>query len=87
MQINKGKIVDHDYKVGDKVMLTNNASFKYETQYNGPFLIMQCWNNGTVTLRCGATKIKHNIININPYTCDKNDEDIKNKITYDDVNI
>ena len=48
---------------------------------------MQCWTNGTVTLRCGATKIKHNIININPYTCDKNDEDIKNKITYDDVNI
>ena len=24
------KIVDHDYKVGDKVMLNNNAAFKYE---------------------------------------------------------
>ena len=25
------KRVDHDYKVGDKVILNNNADFKYET--------------------------------------------------------
>ena len=37
MQINKdnirknNKTFDHDYKVGDKVMLANNAAYKYET--------------------------------------------------------
>ena len=24
-----GKILDHNYKVGDKLMLNNNAAFKY----------------------------------------------------------
>ena len=47
MQINKDNIcknnkrVDHDYKVGDKAMLTNNAAYKYETAYKGPFVITQ----------------------------------------------
>ena len=26
-------------------MLNNNAGFKYKTPYNGPFEIMQSWNN------------------------------------------
>ena len=30
---------DHDYKVGDKIVLDNNASFGYETPYKGPFEI------------------------------------------------
>ena len=56
MQINKDNIrknnkrVDHYYKVGDKAMLTNNAAYKYETPYKGPFVITQCCTNGTVTL-------------------------------------
>ena len=55
MQINKhnipknNKIVDHDYKVRDKVMLANNALYKYEAPYKIPFVITQCWTNGTVT--------------------------------------
>ena len=31
--------VDYDYKVRDKVMLTNHTSYKYETPYKGPFVI------------------------------------------------
>ena len=47
MQINRDKIgknnirVDHNYKVIDKVMLTNNAEYKYEIKYNETFLMMQ----------------------------------------------
>ena len=51
------KRVDHDYKVGDKVVLTNNSAYKYETTYNGPFLKTQYWTNGTVTLQCGPIKL------------------------------
>ena len=49
MQINKdnirenNKIVDHDYKFRYKILITNNAAYKYETPYNGPFVITQCW--------------------------------------------
>ena len=41
---------DHYYKVRDKVILTNNAGYKYETPYKGPFMITQCCTNVTVTL-------------------------------------
>ena len=73
MQINKNnilnnnKIVDHDYKVGDKVTIGNHVAYKYETPYKGPFLIIQCWANVAVTLQCGAKK-KYNIQHINPHT-------------------
>ena len=56
MQINKNNIrknrkrIDHNYKVGNKFMLTNNYAYKYETPYNVPVLITQCWTNITVTL-------------------------------------
>ena len=77
-QINKDNIrkninrVDHDYKVGDKVMLNNSAAYKYETPYKGPFVITQCWTNGMVTIQCDAIKIRHNIHRIKPYTSDTN---------------
>ena len=70
------KIVDHDYKVGDKIMHDNHAGYKYETPYKGPFVITQCWTNGTVTLQCGAIKIRCNIRRIKPYTYDTNFEEI-----------
>ena len=50
------KIVKHDDEVGDKVMLNNNAAFKYDAPYKGPFEITQCWNNGTATLKCRLIK-------------------------------
>ena len=59
--------VDYDYKVGDNFMITNHNAYKYETPYKGPFLITQCFTNGTVDVQCGLTKIKYNIHRINPY--------------------
>ena len=58
-------------------MLVNNYAQKYETPYNGQFLIMQRWANITVTLQCGAIKIRHNICHIKPYTYNTNVKDIK----------
>ena len=31
----KSKISDHDYKIIDEVIITNNSAFKYEIPYNG----------------------------------------------------
>ena len=82
MQINKDNIrendkrADHNYKVRDKFKLTNNTAYKYEMSYNAPFVITQCWINGTFTLQWSAIKIRHNICRINPYTSDTNVEDI-----------
>ena len=51
-QINKDnnlenrEIVDYDYNVGDKIILRNKASNKYETPYNRPYEIYQTWTKG-----------------------------------------
>ena len=44
------KHVDYDYKVVDKVILNNNATYKYEAPYKGPFAITQFWINVMVTI-------------------------------------
>ena len=47
-QINKDNIrennkrVNYNYKVGDKVMINNHATYKYEMPHKGPFVITQC---------------------------------------------
>ena len=85
MQINKDNIhknnkrFDHEYKVRDKVVLDKYSAYKYGTPYKGPFMIMQCWTNGIVTLKCGAIKIRYNILRIKPHTYDINIEDINLK--------
>ena len=50
-------------------------------------MIMQCWTNGTVTLKFRPVQIRHNIRCINPYTYDTNVEDITPENMCDDVNI
>ena len=50
-------------------------------------MITLCCNNGTVTLKYGAIKIRQNIHQIKPYTSDKNVEDINPENMCDDVNI
>ena len=70
MQINRDNTcknkhrVDYDYKVGDKFMLTNPTTNKYEKPYKGPFLITQCFTNGTVNLQYGAAHINHHIVSL-----------------------
>ena len=58
--------VDYDYKVEDKVMITNHTANKYEIPYKFPFVIIQCFNNGTLMLQCVAIKITYNISCIKP---------------------
>ena len=79
--------VDYDYKIGDKVIITNHTAYKYETTYKGPFVITQCYINGTVMLQCGAIKIKYNIHRINPYKSDTKVECFTQKNTDDPVKI
>ena len=57
-------------------MITNNATYTYETTYNRPGVITQCWTNGTFTVQCGPIHIRYNIHWIKPYKNDKNVEDI-----------
>ena len=70
----KSKIFYQDYKVRDKFILNNDAAYKYETPYKGPFLITQCWDNFTVTLQCSATTIRYHIRRIKPHTSNTNFE-------------
>ena len=61
-------------------MLNNNAAYKYETAYNGPVVITQCWTNGMFTLQHGTKIIRHNIGLIKPYTSETKFEDINIEI-------
>ena len=40
--------VDHDYNVGDNGILTKHTAYKYGMPYMVPFVITQCFTNGTV---------------------------------------
>ena len=73
-QENKHK-VDCDYKVGDKVVLTNHTAYKYETPYKGPFFMTQCFSNVTVMLQYGVTQIQYDIRRIKPYKSNTKVED------------
>ena len=61
------KRVDHECKVRYKVIINNNAVYKYEIPYKGPFLIVQCCTNGMVELQYGA--IKNQIPTIDAPVC------------------
>ena len=79
--------VDYDYKVGDKFILTNHTAYKYEMPYKGPFVMTQCFTNGTVMLKYGATEIRHNICHIKPYKSNTKVEDFNSRNMDDSVNI
>ena len=65
-------------------MLANHTACKYETPYEGPFVITQCFTNGTVMLQYVATKIRYNIRRIKPYKSYTKVEDF-NYISMDDT--
>ena len=58
--------VDYDYKV----VLNNHTAYKHETPYKSPFVIKQCFINGTLMLQYGATEIMYNICRIKSYKSD-----------------
>ena len=62
--IENAKHIPHQYKVGDKVMLENHRTNKYEQPYKGPYL-----TNGTVHLKIGAVTDTVNIRCIHPFKC------------------
>ena len=68
-------------------MLTNHTAYKYKTPYKGPFVITQCFTDGTVMLQHGAIKITYNIHRINLYKSDTNVEDISPENMSDCFNI
>ena len=68
-------------------MLNNYTAYKYETPYKGPFVITQCFANGTVMLQCGAIKITYNIRRIKPYKSGTKVEDSNSINMYDAVKI
>ena len=57
VQINKDVIrekttrIDHNYRVGDKVMTGTKSAYKYKTLFKGPYENFRIWTNGTVTLQ------------------------------------
>ena len=78
---------DYNYKFGDNVMIAKHTAYTYETPYKGPFVITQCFPNGTVNLKCGAIKIKYNIRRIKPYKSDITVEDSNSKDMSDYIRI
>ena len=81
------KRVDHDYKVGDKVMLNNQTAYKYETPYKGPFAIKQSWTNGVVTLQYGAKQLYIIYVKLNHINLIQTLNILPLKNIYDNVNI
>ena len=68
-------------------MLTKHTAYKYETPYTGPFLITNCFTNGTVNLQCGPSKNRYNIHQIKTYKSDTKVEDISSDNMSDNVSI
>jgi hypothetical protein len=68
------KRLEHEYKVGDKVLLVlknyelrNNPKISPSTYARGPFTIIEVIANGTVKIQCGAFEDTVSIRRITPY--------------------
>ena len=53
--------IDHDYRVGDKVMTNNRSAYKCKTPLRNPYEIIHMWKNDTVTLLMGSVIHRINI--------------------------
>jgi len=66
-RLNRARI-DHDYCVGDKVLLFNDGiRRKGEDIWSGPYVITQVFTNGTVRIERGKVNERLNIKRIKPY--------------------
>jgi hypothetical protein len=61
------KRVAHTYSVGDKVLLRRGTENKYETPYQGPFVILKVNDNGTVRMQVKNVEDTYNIRRLTPY--------------------
>jgi hypothetical protein len=55
------KQIDHNYNVGDKVLITRGTVNKYEAPYEGPYTITKVNYNGTVCLKVNTVEDTYNI--------------------------
>ena len=55
--------IDHDYIVGDKILIKNKSAYKYKNLFRGQYEIVQTWTNVTVALQMGAVTHSINIHN------------------------
>jgi hypothetical protein len=64
------KQVDYDYKVGNKVLLTEECILrKAESPYSKkPWTITTIHTNGTIRIQCGTKLERHNIRRVTPFT-------------------
>ena len=56
----KSTRIDYDYNIGYKFMVRRNQAYKYKTQFQGLYEIIQMWTNGTVTIQTGAVTARLN---------------------------
>ena len=61
------KRVEHEYKLGDLVLLRRGTENKYERPYNGPYEILKVYDNGTVRLKVKNVVDTYNIRRLTPY--------------------
>jgi hypothetical protein len=60
--------VDHDYKIGDKVLLYRDGILrKAESPTEGPYNIIEVYSNGTVKIQRGIVQERLNIRRIKPF--------------------
>ena len=56
------------YHIGDKIMLKTESKTKYgEDQYEGPYVIVKVYDNGTVRFKKNSILDVFNIHNVHPY--------------------
>ena len=67
-ELENKKRLNHEYKIGDKVLLNNawKAKFNKDT-YVGPYIITEVRNYGTVRARKGLVTETSNLHNITPF--------------------
>jgi hypothetical protein len=71
-QQENAKQIDHDYKVGDKVLVINEGILcKAESAYGKePWTITTVHMNGTIRIRCGPKTERLSIQRVEPFTDD-----------------
>ena len=52
---------NHQYKVGDKILVKRKKNFKHELEFTGPFPITEINENGTVRFQKGIINDAVNI--------------------------
>ena len=58
---------NHQYKVGDRILVKRKTNSKHELEFMGPFPITQINDNGTVRFQKGIINDAANIFRIKPF--------------------